>query len=414
MKPVTRIAPSPTGPLHIGTARTALFNWLFTKQKGGRFILRVEDTDKERSDKKFEEDILEGLNWLNLEWDETYHQSERFDIYLSQAQKLIEDGRAYEEDGAIILKKSKKDISFNDLVRGEVVFKSADLKDLVIIKSDKSPTYNFAVAIDDDDMEINYVIRGEDHISNTPKQIMVQEALEIKRPTYAHLPLILGNDKSKLSKRHGATSVNRYRRRGYLPDAFVNFMALLGWNPGDDREIFSREELLKEFNISKIQKGGAVFNKDKLDWFNQKYIQKMSLDRLKEELENFGLKNISKEFVETLQPRIKTLREAEEDMRWYKEPEYDAKLLIWKKSSEKETRKNLEKVLDIIKEKGVSKDEVMEFADKTGRGEVLWPLRVALSGEDKSPSPFELMAILEKEESVKRIEKAIKKIESIK
>ena len=280
-----RIAPSPTGPLHIGTARTALFNYLFAKKHNNSFILRIEDTDLERSDSKYEKDIIDGLKWLGIEWDELYKQSKRTKTYEKYLKKLLDSGHAY-EDEIIWFKNPKKKVVFDDLIRGRVEFDSSLFDDFSIAKDLKTPLYNFAVVIDDYEMKISHVIRGEDHISNTPKQILIQEALGLPAPNYAHLPLILGPDKTKLSKRHGAVSIIDYKEQGYLPEALINFMALLGWSaqggPGNDRELFSVKELIKEFSLEKIQKGGAIFNIEKLDWFNGHYIRQLSLDKLTE------------------------------------------------------------------------------------------------------------------------------------
>jgi glutamyl-tRNA synthetase len=428
----TRIAPSPSGPLHIGTARTALYNFLFAKQNKGKFILRLEDTDIERSKEKFEKDILDGLEWLGIRWDEKYKQSERFEDYRKYAKKLLKEGKAYEQAGekgeekAIILKSPKKSVKFNDLIRGEVEFnKDALDNDIVLIKSDGTPAYNFAVVIDDADMKISHVIRGEDHIPNTPKQILIQEALGFTALKYAHLSLILGPDRSKLSKRHGAVSVNEYRKEGYLPEALVNFMALIGWNPGGKKEIFSIEELIKEFSLEKVHKGGAVFGQDKLDWVNQQHIQRIDSKELKkifktyaeEFLPETGYPLISEKFVSIIKPRIKKLSDIEEDLAWFEKPEYDSKLLNWKDTSDDITRDNLKSVLDIAKDLDakdfafeVVDKFIMPLADERGRGEVLWPLRVALSGQSVSASPFELLALLEKEESISRIKTAIGKL----
>ncbi|MBI2041919.1 MAG: glutamate--tRNA ligase, partial [Candidatus Nealsonbacteria bacterium] len=320
-----RIAPSPTGYLHIGTARSALFNYLFAKHIGGKFILRIEDTDLERSDKKFEEDIIENLTWLGIEWDEFYRQSERIETYAKYLEKLLNEGKAYrcfcteeelekerqeqvsgglpqiysgkcrnlsEEEikknlaegkkSIIRFKSPSKKVKFNDLIRGEVEFDSSLIGDFSIAKDLATPLYNFAVVIDDFEMKISHVIRGEDHISNTPKQILLQEALNFSTPKYGHLPLILGSDRSKMSKRHGSTSVAEYIKEGYLPEAMINFMAFMGWNPGGEKEIYSIDELINDFSVEKIQKGGAIFNIQRLDYINGVYIRQKSLDELAE------------------------------------------------------------------------------------------------------------------------------------
>jgi len=240
-----RIAPAPTGLFHIGTARTALFNFLFAKKNKGSFILRIEDTDKKRSRKKYEQDILNSLEWLGLKWDEKYNQSQRIKIYQKYLKKLLDSGQAYKKD-IIWFKNPNKKVVFNDLVRNRVEFDSVEFGDFSLAKSLEEPLYNFAAVIDDYEMKISHVIRGEDHISNTPKQILIYQALGLPVPKFAHLPLILGSDKSKLSKRHGAVSIADYQKQGYLPEAIINFMALLGWKPGTDKELIILKEMIKE------------------------------------------------------------------------------------------------------------------------------------------------------------------------
>jgi len=278
-----RMAPSPTGNLHIGTARTAFFNYLFAKKHKGKFILRIDDTDRERSTKEFEQNILDNLEWLGIHYDELYRQSERTEIYVSYLDKVIESGKAYiSKDEAkgegkrrevIRLKNPNKKISFNDLVRSEVTFDTTELGDIVIAKSMEEPLYHFASVVDDFEMSITHIIRGEDHISNTPRQILIQEAIGAPRPLYAHLPLILASDRSKLSKRkHGeSVSLNYYKNQDYLPQAILNYLALLGWNPGTDQEIFTVRELIEVFDISRVHKGGAIFDEKKLAWVNRKH-----------------------------------------------------------------------------------------------------------------------------------------------
>lgn len=280
-----RFAPSPTGALHIGGGHTALFNWLWARHTGGKFILRIEDTDRERSTKEYEETIMSGMTWLGLDWDEgpdiggpvgPYRQSERLDIYRKYAEQLLEEGKAYMDGPAIIYKVPEGiTLAFDDIVYGHIEVKSETLKDIVMIKSDGMPAYNYAVVIDDYTMGINYVIRGEDHISNTPKQLLLYKALGWEPPQFAHLPMILGKDKKKLSKRHGATSVYEYRDMGYMPDSVFNFLAILGWSIGDDREVFSREEATKCFDLKRVNRRAAVFDMDKLNYINQEHLKKL-------------------------------------------------------------------------------------------------------------------------------------------
>jgi glutamyl/glutaminyl-tRNA synthetase len=298
-KVVTRFAPSPTGSLHIGGIRTALYNYLFTRQNGGKFILRSEDTDKERSKKEHEDNIIESFKWLGLSYDEFYRQSERTEIYKKYLKQLIDGGFAYvskeevvaegERSEVIRFKNPNKKIKFNDLVLGEIEFDTTDLKDFVIAKDMESPLYHLAVVVDDFEMGVTHVIRAQEHLSNTPRQILIQEAINAPRPSYAHIPIVLAPDKSKLSKRHGALSVLAYRDMGYLPGAILNFMALIGWNPGDEQEIFTLDELVKKFNLEKVQKAGGVFNTEKLDWVNKEHIKKLCIGFRK----TCGIQNLS-------------------------------------------------------------------------------------------------------------------------
>ena len=293
METRVRFAPSPTGALHIGGGHTALFNWLWARHTGGKFILRIEDTDRERSTLEYENTIMSGMKWLGLDWDEgpntggpygPYRQSERLGLYRENAEKLVSDGSAYREGDAFIFKvKPNVELSFDDIVYGRIETTSdglqergsGDLKDIVLIKSDGMPTYNYAVVVDDHFMEITHVIRGEDHISNTPKQLLLYKAFGWKIPSFAHLPMILGKDKKKLSKRHGATSVYEFRDMGYMPDSVFNFLALLGWWAGDDNEIFYREEAARLFELSRVTRKAAVFDPDKLNYINQEHLKRL-------------------------------------------------------------------------------------------------------------------------------------------
>jgi len=457
-----RIAPSPTGPLHIGTARTALFNYLFTKKHKGDFILRIEDTDKKRSKKKYEEDILNSLEWLGLKWDELYKQSKRIKVYKNYLKKLLDEGKAYKKD-IIWFKNPFRKIVFNDLIRGRVEVDSAVFGDFSLAKSLKEPLYNLAAVVDDYEMKISHVIRGEDHISNTPKQILIYEALGWPSPQFAHLPLILGPDKSKLSKRHGAVSIGEYKEKGYLPEALTNFMALLGWSAqggsavgGNSKheDIFTLEELIKEFSLEKIQKGGAIFNINKLNWFNGNYIRQKSLNDLailcipylvieglvkpvfaskqyppayggytleqkyiipptKEEISCDKLKKI----IGLEQERMKKLSEIGGMVEFFfKEPKYKASLLKWRDMKKAEiinSLNKLEEILSDLKTGDFKRDKLnkilMAEAEKIGdRGKLLWPLRVAMTGREKSPGPFEIAEILGKEKTLKRIKYAQK------
>ncbi len=390
---VVRMAPSPTGNLHLGGARTALFNYLFAKHNDGKYILRIEDTDKERSTKEFENDILSGFEWLGLKHDELYRQSERTEIYKNHIQKMLANGAVYiskeevteEKQRAEVIrfKNPNKKIIFNDLVHGQIEFDTTELKDFVIARSIDEPLYHLSVVVDDFEMGITHVIRGEEHLSNTPRQILIQEALGAPQPIYVHLPLILDSDRAKLSKRkHGALVwVDTYKNQGLLPDALLNYLALLGWNPGTEQEIFSLDELTKIFDVNKINKSGAIFDIKKLDWVNREHLKRLLPEVL----------------------AARKVRATREELYIKKTPALDIKKIAWKDTPKDETRKHLEKIKEFIGDD----DAIMKYAESAGKGSVLWPLRYALSGQDKSPDPFTLLETLGKEESLKRIETAI-------
>ncbi|HUT96299.1 MAG TPA: glutamate--tRNA ligase [Candidatus Paceibacterota bacterium] len=421
-----RFAPSPTGLFHVGSARTTLFNYLFAKHNKGDFILRIEDTDKQRSKKEFEKDILEGIKWLGLKWDELYYQSKRTKIYEKYLKELLDSGKAYKKE-IIWFRNPNKKVVFNDIIRGNVEVDSSVLGDFSIAKDLKTPLYNFAAVIDDFEMKISHVIRGEDHITNTSKQILIYEALGWNPPQFAHLPLILGPDRSKLSKRHGAVSLTDYCKQGYLPEAMRNFMALLGWNPGDEREIFSLKELEKEFSLEKIQKGGAIFNIEKLNWFNSQYIRKMPIKDLTKlclkylpEKIDYKQKDLEKIIVLEKERITKLFEMGDATRFFFKDLKYDQNLLKWKDADKIEIKASLDKSYSIlcdIKERDFRADKLKavlmsaakEF-NNNDRGKLLWPLRVALSGRDKSPGPFEIAEILGKKKTLERIKKAIELI----
>ncbi len=440
MKVITRIAPSPTGVLHVGTARSALFNYLFAKHHGGTFIVRVEDTDKERSKKEFEHDILNGLHALGLQEDELYRQSERGEIYAAFIQKLIENDTAYiskepsktdaaKEVEVVRLRNPGKKITFVDEVRGEISFDTAELGDFVIARSTTEPLYHLAVVIDDETMGITHVIRGEDHISNTPRQILIQEAFGFERPTYAHMPLILAPDRSKLSKRHGAVAVAEYLEN-YTSAALINYLALLGWNPGTEQEIFSLGELIEVFDITKMQKSGAIFSVEKLDSINYHYLSHMPQDQYRQLVTKLFPKHITKgeqytqmreqAILATIQERAKNMAEikaifASGDLDFFVQaPKItDASKLVWKEDSLQEARDHLltlESILELIDATSFTaehiKGAVWEYATEKGKGSVLWPFRFALSGKDKSPDPFSIAEALGKEETIARVQSA--------
>ncbi|MBI2086576.1 MAG: glutamate--tRNA ligase [Candidatus Zambryskibacteria bacterium] len=381
-KVVVRIPPSPTGYFHIGRARTALFNYLFARKNKGKIVFRIEDTDKERSKKEYEEDIIESLEWLGIDYDDFYRQSERGEIYKKYIEKMLDNNSAYvAEDEVIRFKNPNRKIKFDDLVRGEIEFDTSDLEDFIVAKSINEPLYHLAVVVDDHESGVTHVIRGDDGISNTPRQILLQEAVGAVRPRYAHVPMILAPDRSKLSARQGATSIRDFRDKGYLPQAMINYLALLGWNPGTEQEIFTKEELIEQFSLEKIQKSGAIFDEKKLQWVNREHLKRLPAEVQKER-------------------QISALRE---ELYIKKRPTLDVSSICWNDISKENTKKYLEKVKELVGDD----DAIMKYAEKVGKGNVLWPLRYALSGLEKSPDPFTLMAALGKDESISRIEKAI-------
>lgn len=436
MKTITRFPPSPTGYFHIGSARTALFNYLFAAHAGGTMYLRFEDTDKERSKKEYEEDISAGLAWLGIPYEkpEVFRQSERIETYRTHLKDLIDRGAAYEAEAAvdapdkkvIRFKNPNIAITFTDLIRGEVTFDTTDLKDFVIAKSIDEPLYHLAVVVDDHEMGVTHVIRGEDHVSNTPRQILILEALGFERPQYAHIPLILAPDRSKLSKRHGAVSINEYRAQGFLPEALVNYLALLGWNPGGEQELFSLAELVEKFDIGHVQKGGAIFDIEKLRWFNHEYLKKLSDADFANRLKEVTGTSADPRILPLLKERARTLKEAAE----LAESEFsflsgevrpDAALLLKGAKVDAATAKMhlaaVSQLLSKLSEESFSADEVKEsvfpYATEQGRGTVLWPMRVALSGKEKSPDPFTIAALVGKSITLERIQEALKTLGAI-
>lgn len=440
---VTRMAPSPTGKFHVGSARTALFSFLFAKHHGGKFILRIEDTDKERSKPEFEQNIIESFEWLGLKYDEFYRQSERTEIYKEHIQKLLDNGSAYiskeepreEGDGGpasakgsgearreevIRFKNPNVKIKFMDVILGEIEVDTTDLKDFVIAKDLDTPLYHLTVVVDDGLMNISHVIRAQEHISNTPRQILILEALGFQRPIYAHIPLVLASDKTKLSKRHGATALLDFRDMGYLPAAVQNFLAFLGWNPGTEQELFSLTELINEFSLEKVQKSGGVFNLEKLDWFNKEYIKKLPEAELLFEIrKHIDLPDdILLRALPSITERINKWSDLSNaaEFAFYKDAgDYEGQSLIWKKSDKEKTLAHLTKAKEMLLNADYSSSEsikssIWDYAESVGRGDVLWPLRYALSGKDKSPDPFTLAYIFGKDEVLKRLDKAISRL----
>lgn len=439
-KVVTRMAPSPTGHLHVGTARAALYNYLFAKRHGGTFIMRSEDTDKERSERIYEDEILEGLAWLGISWDAFYRQSDRAALYRSHLERAIEKGSAYvsEEESkkeagktvqVVRLRNPNTKITFDDEIRGEITFDTTELGDFVIARSLDDALYHFTVVVDDHEMGVTHVIRGEDHISNTPRQILIQEAIGAARPIYAHLPLLLGADRSKLSKRHGATQLLNYRDQGYLKEALVNYLTFLGWNPGTDEEIFTLPELEKVFDLGGVQKGGAIFDIEKLKWVNKEHLKRiddatfydMVLERITERvrtLPQFTNERFVK-LIPIIRERISVACEVTEyaDAGEYDfafaEPNYDPTLIKWKNdSTPRQTLPRLQKLAEILStipeeaDAETVKSYIWDYAVEVGKGEVLWPLRVALTGKERSPDPFMVIAIIGSAEAYRRVRNA--------
>jgi glutamyl-tRNA synthetase len=472
-----RFAPSPTGELHVGGARTAVFNWLFARHEGGKFLLRIEDTDKERSSKELVEQILEGLRWIGLDWDENaVFQSARTDLYKENALGLLESGYAYRcfctpeellkgketamqsgakswkypgrcrdlSDGEIdrLIKEGKPyairfkvldgKTEYVDLVHGETSFDNSNIEDFILLRSDGSPTYHLSVVSDDIGMRITHVIRGDDHISNTPKQVLLYEALGYNKPKFAHIPLILGPDKKRLSKRHGATSLLAYRDKGYLPQAMFNFISLLGWSPGDDREFIYPDDIIHLFTLEGVGKSGAVFDEQKLEWLNSQYINEMDpqdlLPYIKSALEKEKLWDVSLEkdklkwfeaLIDLLKPRCKRLTDFARDARAYLTDDFDY--------DEQGVKKHLKReniVEDLLKlrdcfvaitdfNQQTMEDSLRNLAEELGinAAKLIHPLRMALVGVPVSPGVFEVAEILGKEKTIERIERLVKWLE---
>lgn len=436
---ITRIPPSPTGRLHVGTARTALFNYLFAQHHGGRVIFRSEDTDRARSKSEYEEDIIKGLSWLGLSWDSFSRQSERGARYAELLEQLTKADKAYvsnepakddptREVAVVRLRNPGSKVTFTDAVRGDITFDTTELGDFVIARSMTDALYHFSVVADDMDSGVTHVIRGEDHISNTPRQILIQEALGAPRPIYAHLPLIVDEKRAKLSKRTGtAVALADCQAEGLLPEALVNYLALLGWNPGDERELFSLSELVEAFTLESIQKGSAMWDKTKLLSVNQHWMRKLSDEAYLAagQLEASDATTLRKA-IPLLKERARTFGEAREMLTGelkclFEAPIIDAKLLVAKEPTDRPglTKTALEGLVEPLQALGSElapeavKETLMPLADaeeargKGGRGGVLWPLRYALSGEERSPDPFTLVAILGRDEALSRIKKAI-------
>ena len=439
-KIITRIAPSPTGEMHIGTVRTALFNYLFAKKYGGSYFVRIEDTDKERNKEEWVDAIWRDFEWFGLTPDARYRTSEHLDRHRELLHTLVNSGKAY------VSKEPKKDdpsqtvevvrlhnpgtlITFDDLIRGEVTFDTTELGDFVIARSIDDPLYHFAVVVDDGDAGVTHVLRAEEHISNTPRQILILEALGFERPKYGHMPLILAPDRSKLSKRKHGASVSKYREQGFLASALINYLALLGWNPGTDQEFFTLRNLVDTFDLSGVQKGGAMFDIEKLKWFNQEHLKRMSTDDFASYIHSaispiiLDLSQYSNErfmrLLPTIRERVATNREAFEEAEKgeydfaFSAPQPDSEMLKWKNdTTSRESLPRLQKLAEILAqlpEKSTIpevKDAIWDYATEVGKGEVLWPLRVALTGRERSPDPFTIIHIIGSGEAYKRINTA--------
>ncbi len=458
----TRFAPSPTGNLHIGGARTALFSYLYAKRNNGRMVLRIEDTDTERSKQEYVEDILQGLSWLGIDWDEgPFFQKERIEIYREHAYRLLKTGHAYkcycspemlEEKRNAAFREGRKptydrtcrnlpenfdnqerpfvirfknpvngSVSFNDLVRGKITFNCEELDDLIILRSDNTPTYNFTVVVDDALMGITHIIRGDDHINNTPRQLLIYEALGYPVPEFAHVPLIHGKDKTRLSKRHGATSLLEYRNNGFLPEALMNYLARLGWAHGDE-EIFSHSDLKEKFDLTRVGKSPAIFDIDKLSWLNSHYIKSFPPEEIAERLIPFiealsisiGDKSMLVPIVVNLRERAKTLKEMAQMAEFffrddfsYDEGARDKFLTFASKPILEDFYEGFINLSPLDEGKQKELIEGLSRKYNTKLNNIIQPIRVALSGKTVTPGIFEVMGILGKEGVAKRVKRAI-------
>jgi glutamyl-tRNA synthetase len=410
-----RFAPSPTGALHIGGARTALYNWLVARHSGGTFVLRIEDTDRERSTTENVEQIHDALTWLGLDWDEgPFSQADRIERHKEEIQRLRDEGHAYEDDGATRLRVPEGGRTVvHDEIRGEIVFEHDAIADFVIARSDGSPLYNLAVAVDDRDMGITHVIRGADHISNTPRQLMILKALGADAPIYAHLPLLHGPDGKKLSKRHGAASVQELRDQGFLPAAIRNYLALLGWGFDDETTFFSTDELIERFTLDRVSKSPAVFDEKKLRWMNGRYLREMDTGELTRALEQLTGRSGIEPAVAISQEKMQTLADFEPLARWlYEEQPTDEK--AWAKVMKDGAAENLARAREALAQvepfdqPGVERalTALVEELD-VKPGKLYQPIRVAITGTTVSPGIFESVALLGRGATLERIDRAL-------
>jgi len=438
-----RFPPSPTGYCHVGTARMAILNFLFARKHGGVIIFRSEDTDKERSKREYEEDIIEQLHWLGLSWDEFYRTTELVGTHTKALQKLIDEDKAYlseeeskKEPGTTVrvvrMRNPGKVITFTDAIRGEITFDTTELKDFTIARAIDDPLYNFAVVVDDGEMGITHVIRGEDHISNTPRQILIQEALGYPRPVYAHYPLHLGADRSKLSKRTGDVAVRSYREKGYLAPALLNYLATLGWTAPSGKEILSLDEMIAEFELADVHKSGAVFDIEKLNWYNRQYLHALPLADFAFESNTVLKRSFDARGIPWDEPKatrlapilreriavwddLRALADSGEFDYFFTEPSPSPSRIPQKGVSTGDTIRHLERVKQFLSALSESdyadaeriKAAVWEYAGAEGRGAVLWPMRYALTGLEKSPDPFEVAHLIGKEATLRRIDGAL-------
>ncbi len=433
---ITRFAPSPTGFLHAGAYRTAIFSYLFARKHQGTFVLRIEDTDRERSKKSYEDNILESLAWLGLEHDVFVRQSEHVERHKNVLQDMILHGHAYvskeeAKDGSGVMRELVRfknpniEVTFHDEIKGDVTMHTGDLGDFVIAKSITEPLFHLAVVVDDFDEGVTHVIRGEDHVSNTPRQILIQRAIGAPTPVYAHLPLVLGQDKLKLSKRRGALALSEYRTQGYLPEAILNMVAMVGWNPGTQQELFSKEELIQSFDLSRVQHAGAVFNPEKLEWFNKEHMrllpqstqiecaalwlpERITTHPKYQEMRVHGLTLLLERITHFAQ--IRTYVEQGEIDFLFDPPTYDGSRLYGKETPDPAVLQrrlshlaHLVTALDEHPTAPEAKERIFPYAEEEGRGAVLWPLRYALSGRERSPDPFQIIALIGREESLRRL-----------
>ena len=429
MTPTVRVrfAPSPTGYLHVGGARTALFNWLYARHVGGKMLLRIEDTDKARSTDEHTRVILDGLTWLGLDWDEEpVFQGARLARHQEVADRLLAEGKAYLEEGAIRFRLPPGEIAWDDAVHGPISFQGEDIKDFVILRSDRTPIYNFAVVVDDIDMQVTHVLRGDDHISNTPKQIALYRALGAPLPVFGHVPMINGHDGKKLSKRHGATAVGDYQHMGILPAAMRNFLALLGWSPGGDREIMTQEEMIQLFSFAGIQQKAAIFDMTKLEWMNGQYLSATPAEELhplvSPHLAQYGVRGDREAILRAI-TAVKTRSRTTLDVARQVAVRLDAKHLQLDEKAKKEIAKDpagykasLEASLAALAgtewTTTALEQRLRALAEERGvaAGKVFQPIRIALSGGTVSEPVTELLYVVGKEGALKRLEGAIREL----